>query len=1405
MEEVRVEGEADHPRTVHEIIRGTFWKPQLQAIANFEEVTEVVLYDEQNETRVCDVKPMRVNMCCGSGKSRLMNTITLKFDRSCVFFPNVSLIWQYVNGEIYGGTMNPEPGKTVYPEWIDRERKILVVCSQGFERELTDVQRAVLDRHDMNDHEFDFTVTTDETEVYRWLRNVMMEKHRCCILSTYQSSKKVKYAVDRLVTRHKGMLRREDGGITTVFGISCFDEAHTVCSPTRKYLYLVDQEYEDANDVDDPMEMSQSSDEEGEPEPRVQPDEEMDGANDASEQSDASEVSEYDVNEDDGSDERDAAEVWQNLRYMGYRYYTTATYSLKMRRDIAFFGQELLHYNHAQGVADGVIRDFNTHIHMHRLTKQREVEEDGVAVDQKLETAIKYGASAMIDDRRCRVLFYHRYSNATEASGTSAKVAATSLYKERFVKHLGVPAEKVWVEAVTGDMTATARADVFNEFQTPPTDGIYRILVSCRVISMGIDLRCVDMEVFVDPRHTYVEITQNISRSIRINMYDQRPSLIMLPVGIEEEELIDSTPEDRDVAIKQVLKKTCFEKLAKFVHALKEMDPRWRQILVDDATATEVEPQGGPKKGSDGGDGQEKQNDDDDKRLLITIDPNLSWDVAPEDIIAETKSTLRLICESFDEEAPAQVVIDIDARLAFTKERYPNMFPSARFDKTKFPDGQAFCGMWVSKLKECKRAWIHKGLVPSKKGYREAIEKLDATKDYKPWVEFVEVEQQELEAGKAISDDWKGLSDEERGRKRAEFIQSVYPRMLPSGRISKLFPDARHRVGSWFKCVKDAKTMMVHGRTNEEISQHDERYDICVITAIETFDDSDYTAWHLWLKEAEDIPMPQKKKKRESNAKMLAKQLKDQEVQQRIDFLKENFADVLPAQNDAKCFVGTEILCGEWIHHAQSNKTEHMRKELKNQARGSNGKISVYTYLDASDYKPWHDWCETAKERAIAKHQQIGVSRKNAAAARVTYLRKHYPNMVVPVKDKHKHYFKDVIGRACVYTWFVTLKKSKKFQLQGKKIPEGDKHAIDVLDAYGWKQWDDYVAGKKEEVTTTMTTTTKKGRKRNVISDDDDIDDFIDDDDLDEDDMMDDDDDDDDLLDDVDFDELDDDVGSEADDSKGKEEVGRPRRPHHQTRSRTRVTRREKRQVEEEQNEDEEQPDISHKKARPEQTCAHKWSFFYEDDTHLHKKCDMCGRKTSESRFHSQAGYRATNVEKKDEINTWLSNYANYVAGKAVILDAKGLKTSNSVHNRFDASDIIIPEMSDETFTLNSQDVIFGACLRKGDYLSHLKETMDNGHIVSLIYADFTSRYETHTRPLFDYLETAKTKLPAGALVGVTWCNVGAGTLTERSRIERDIAIFMYTNGFEPIEDIAVSESGYGTKGNMNVQFMIKK
>ena len=218
--------------------------------------------------------------------------------------------------------------------------------------------------------------------------------------------------------------------------------------------------------------------------------------------------------------------------------------------------------------------------------------------------------------------------------------------------------------------------------------------------------------------------------------------------------------------------------------------------------------------------------------------------------------------------------------------------------------------------------------------------------------------------------------------------------------------------------------------------------------------------------------------------------------------------------------------------------------------------------------------------------------------------------------------------------------------------------------------------------------------------------------------------------------------------------------------------------------------------------CVHIWKVMKDDEKYNYKECELCGRKSKESRLGKDEGYKEPNPDKKKEINDWITKQV-YNNGKAFVLDAKGLKTSNGLldSGKFSSEDIVIPEYDIKTYNMNRGDKRLGKSVRHGDYLDEMKKC--DIEDISLIYADFTGSYKKFIEPLLEYMKEKKGDISVGTVIGLTWSNNGIGTKSVRSKILRKLGKYESDIGMEEI-DGSPTESGYGDGGCMNVIFYIK-
>jgi superfamily II DNA or RNA helicase len=217
--------------------------------------------------------------------------------------------------------------------------------------------------------------------------------------------------------------------------------------------------------------------------------------------------------------------------------------------------------------------------------------------------------------------------------------------------------------------------------------------------------------------------------------------------------------------------------------------------------------------------------------------------------------------------------------------------------------------------------------------------------------------------------------------------------------------------------------------------------------------------------------------------------------------------------------------------------------------------------------------------------------------------------------------------------------------------------------------------------------------------------------------------------------------------------------------------------------------------------CKHRYTVVREDEDHFHKRCTLCGRESKQSINARTYGYVESNPLMKEDINNHLANI-NYNEGKAVLLDAIGLKTSNALVNasKFKPENIVIPEYDEETYDTNRKDPRLGTCLVQGDFLTTLK-TLDIAN-VSLIYADFTGHFNKMVRPLLDYIKINQRMIKKGTVLVCTWSTNG----DKKNRFIHLQYIGWFIESWDLPHPFGADEAyGYGKGGNMYVEVLVKK
>jgi superfamily II DNA or RNA helicase len=134
-----------------------------------------------------------------------------------------------------------------------------------------------------------------------------------------------------------------------------------------------------------------------------------------------------------------------------------------------------------------------------------------------------------------------------------------------------------------------------------------------------------------------------------------------------------------------------------------------------------------------------------------------------------------------------------------------------------------------------------------------------------------------------------------------------------------------------------------------------------------------------------------------------------------------------------------------------------------------------------------------------------------------------------------------------------------------------------------------------------------------------------------------------------------------------------------------------------------------------------------------------------------EKGYRSTNPDDKDTINSLFAANIPAGPGKVIFLDHTEFKTAFALLEAgvVKPEDMLIPQRADNFPTMAAHEV-FGSSVRLGEFNDVLGQYLMEGGHVKGVYADYCSTLEKDGLPFLDLLEPFKAQLTPAAVIGVT-------------------------------------------------------
>ncbi len=199
------------------------------------------------------------------------------------------------------------------------------------------------------------------------------------------------------------------------------------------------------------------------------------------------------------------------------------------------YGETVFRYPVAQGIADGLIADYEVIVPVITDQDLRELlNEPGILdlrsrrTNEELQRlALQIATCRTIDTYQLeRVITYHSRIRGARDFVRTLHHAAQLLPPSDRLTHL-------YRVAVAGSDRLKDRRRAFKEFTTRSSDGGHRcaLIANSRLLAEGIDLPAVDAVIFADPKNSIVDIVQGAGRAFRVPFgVTDKVARIIIPV-----------------------------------------------------------------------------------------------------------------------------------------------------------------------------------------------------------------------------------------------------------------------------------------------------------------------------------------------------------------------------------------------------------------------------------------------------------------------------------------------------------------------------------------------------------------------------------------------------------------------------------------------------------------------------------------------------------------------------------------------------------------------------------------------------------------------------------------------------------------------------------------------------------
>ena len=191
-------------------------------------------------------------------------------------------------------------------------------------------------------------------------------------------------------------------------------------------------------------------------------------------------------------------------------FFCTATATDFMLNNPEIYGPVLIEFSYNEAVKSNIVKKFNLHVECLRVRDD--------CPDAAPPFLWSIGQFIIHQDLRRVIVYTNRIKDNSRYESLRTSMALETFREQEKLNHLP---RCIRVDYITHQTTIDQRQRIFRQFRNT-VDTTFRMIVSCRTISEGVDLTSADGIILLDSRSNNITTTQRILRCTRLTREERK-------------------------------------------------------------------------------------------------------------------------------------------------------------------------------------------------------------------------------------------------------------------------------------------------------------------------------------------------------------------------------------------------------------------------------------------------------------------------------------------------------------------------------------------------------------------------------------------------------------------------------------------------------------------------------------------------------------------------------------------------------------------------------------------------------------------------------------------------------------------------------------------------------------------